>query len=94
MAPFYPSGYEILKRAEGSQRHGENLMGRRLSAPQGVAVLGGRVPPGQPPAATALDAHACVRRLDRSWERSACADPEHPEIRVNSLQFYVCATVL
>src|SRR5438270_6192710 len=28
------------------------------------------------------------------WERSACADPKHPAIRVNSLKFYACATVL
>jgi hypothetical protein len=27
-------------------------------------------------------------------ERRSCTDPEHPEIRVNSLKFYVCAIIL
>ena len=33
-------------------------------------------------------------RFGADSQRRACADPEHPEIRVNSLKFYVYATVL
>jgi hypothetical protein len=38
--------------------------------------------------------HPCVAALNGSWERRSSADPKHPEIRVNSLKFYVCATVV
>lgn len=32
--------------------------------------------------------------LNGSWERRSSADPEYPEIRVNPVKFYVCATAL
>jgi hypothetical protein len=40
VAPFYPSVYEFLKRAEACQRHGENL----IRSGSGCCSVGREVP--------------------------------------------------